>query len=286
MSLMSVPPGRAATPAKTPKPNSADRISVDDINMYYEVHGHGEPLLLIMGLGGHSLDWGWILPQRLADRYKVILFDNRGAGRSDQPAGPFTIEQMTSDTVGLMDTLGIERAHIFGGSMGGMIALQMALDYPKRVDKLVLGATTAGGRSRTFPPTEIQKYFYPRLDLSAHDYLQWTSSVCYPQEFIDAHPDIVEKKIQANLAYPCTLASYMAQLEAFTAFDVDQRLGTIRAPAMVIIGKQDLLIPPPNSFQIAQNIPGAQIRVIEGAGHIFWISHPEETLSIVTEFLR
>ncbi len=169
--------------------------------------------------------------------------------------------------------------------MGGMIALQMALDWPKRVDKLVLGATTAGGRSRSFPPTEIQKYFYPRPDLSAHDYLQWTSSVCYPREFIDSHPDIVEKKIQANLAYPCTLASYMAQLEAFNTFDVDQRLSSIRAPTMVITGTRDVLIPPPNSFQIARSIPGAQIREIEEAGHIFWISHPEETISIVTEFL-
>lgn len=285
MHLIDAPLTQMALPAKTLKPNSAGRVTVGDIKMYYEVRGQGEPLLLIMGLGGHSLDWGWIVPQRLADRYKVILFDNRGSGRSDQPAGPFAIEQMAEDTAGLMDALGIDHTHVFGGSMGGMIALQMALDHPERVDKLVLGATTAGGRSRIFPPPEIQKYFYPRLDLPAHDYLQWTGAVCYPREFIDAHPDIVEKKIQANLAYPCTLASYMAQLEAFTAFDVDQRLSSIRAPTMVIIGNKDVLIPPPNSFQIAQDIPGAQMRVIEGAGHIFWISHPEETVAIATEFL-
>jgi pimeloyl-ACP methyl ester carboxylesterase len=285
MQLIDVPLAQTALPARIREPNHAGRVPVGDIEMYYEIHGLGEPLLLIMGLGGHSLDWGWIVPQKLADRYEVILFDNRGAGRSDQPAGPYAIEQMARDTVGLMDTIGIDRAHVFGGSMGGMVALQMALDYPKRVDKLVLGATTAGGRSRTFPPPEIQKYFYPRPDLSAHDYLWWTSSVCYPQEFIDAHPDTVEKKIQANLAYPCTLAAYMAQLEAFTEFDVDQRLNIIHAPTMVLIGTRDVLIPPPNSFRIAHSIPGAQIREIEGAGHIFWISHPEETLSILTDFL-
>jgi len=285
MDLIDVPQAQTASPAITREPNYAGRVPVGDIKMYYEIHGRGEPLLLIMGLGGHSLDWGWIIPQKLADRYEVILFDNRGAGRSDQPAGPFAIEQMARDTVGLMDTLGIDQANVFGGSMGGMVALQMALDYPKRVDKLVLGATTAGGRSRTFPPPEIQKYFHPRPDLSAHDYLLWTGAVCYPQEFINAHPDIVEKKIQDNLAYPCTLAAYMAQLEAFTEFDVDQRLNTIRAPTMVLIGTRDVLIPPPNSFRIAHSIPGAQIREIEGAGHIFWISHPEETLSILTDFL-
>jgi pimeloyl-ACP methyl ester carboxylesterase len=140
MDLIDVPQAQTASPAISREPNYAGRVPVGDIKMYYEIHGRGEPLLLIMGLGGHSLDWGWIIPQKLADRYEVILFDNRGAGRSDQPAGPFAIEQMARDTVGLMDTLGIDQAHVFGGSMGGMVALQMALDYPKRVDKLVLGA--------------------------------------------------------------------------------------------------------------------------------------------------
>jgi pimeloyl-ACP methyl ester carboxylesterase len=275
---------QTAAADRIPEPNSAGRINVGDIKMYYQIYGKGEPLLLIMGLGGHSLDWGWILPQKLADRYKVILFDNRGSGRSDQ-SGPCTIEQMAMDTVGLMDALAIDRAHVFGGSMGGMIAMQMALDHPERVNKLVLGATSAGGKSRIFPPPEIQKYFYPRPDLSAHDYLLWTGVVCYPQEFIDAHPEIVERKIQANLAYPGTLASYMAQLEAFMAFDVDGRLNTIQVPTMIIIGNQDVLTSPPNSFLMARRIPGAQIREIDGAGHIFWISHPEETVTIVTEFL-
>lgn len=277
---------RTKAAGKTCEPNSSGRVTVGDIKMYYEILGQGEPLLLIMGLGGHSLDWGWIVPQKLADHYQVILFDNRGSGRSDQPSGPCSIDQMARDTVGLMDALGIDHAHVMGGSMGGMIALQIALDHPERVNKLVLGGTSAGGRSRVFPPPEIQKYFLPRLDLSAHDYLLWTSAVCYPQEFIDAHPDTVERKIQANLAHPGTLAAYLAQLEAFNTFDVEQRLNTIHVPTMVIIGNRDLLTPPANSFRIAGAIPGAQIREIEGAGHIFWISHPEETISIVTEFLR
>jgi 3-oxoadipate enol-lactonase len=269
---------------KTCEPSSTGRVTVGDIKMYYQVHGQGEPLLMIMGLGGHSLDWGWTLPQRFSEHYKVILFDNRGAGRSDQ-LGPYHISQMARDTVGLMDALAIDRAHIFGGSMGGMIALQIALDHPERVNKLVLGATSAGGRSRVFPPPEIMKYFYPRQDLSAHDYLLWTGVVCYPQEFIDSHPDIVEQKIQANLTFPGTLAAYMGQLESFMAFDVDRRLNTIHAPTMVIIGNRDILTPPPNSFRIAKAIPGAQLREIDGAGHIFWISHPEETANIVTQFL-
>lgn len=243
---------------KTGDLSIAGRVAVGDIKMYYEIHGRGgEPLLMIMGLGGHSLDWGWIVPQRLANRYRLILFDNRGAGRSDQPSGPCTIKQMARDTAGLMDAIvGVDHAHVFGGSMGGMIALQMALDFPERVDKLVLGATTAGGRSRTFPPPEIQNYIYPRMDLSIHDYLWWTGAVCYPQEFIDAHPDIVERKILANLAFPGTLAAYEAQLEAFMQFDVEDGLGSIHAPTMVLIGDRDVLIPPPNSFVDRPQNPG------------------------------
>ena len=148
---------------------------------------------MIMGLAGHSLDWGTVLPSRLAGRYRTILFDNRGAGRSDQAAGPLTIKQMADDAAGLMDALGIDRASIFGGSMGGMIALQLALDHAERVERLLLGATAAGGPSRVYPPPEIEKYFTPRTDLSAHDYLLWTAEACYPREFLDAHPDIHDR---------------------------------------------------------------------------------------------
>jgi pimeloyl-ACP methyl ester carboxylesterase len=160
------------------EPKAAGRVSVGDIKMYYEIHGQGEPLLMIMGLGGHCLDWGRVLPRMLAERFQVILFDNRGAGRSDPPLEPITIKQMARDAAGLMGALGIDRAHVFGGSMGGMIALQMALDHGEQIDKLVLGATSAGGKSRVFPDPEIEKYFIPRSDLSLHDYLLWTSPAC------------------------------------------------------------------------------------------------------------
>jgi len=267
------------------EPNSSGRVAVGDIKMYYEIRGQGDPLFMIMGLGGHSLDWGPVLPGLLAEGYQVILFDNRGSGRSDQPPGKLPISLMAKDAAGLMDALGIQSAHVLGGSMGGMIALQMALDYADHIDRLVLGATTAGGRSRIFPQPEIEKYFIPRSDLTAHDYLLWTSPACYPPEFIASHPETIEEKISANLAHPGTLESYLAQLEAFRTFQVDGRLHEIRAPTLVMTGNRDVLIPPKNSHFLYSRIPGAKMRVIDGAGHIFWISHPEETAKIVTDFL-
>lgn len=260
-------------------------MRVGDIRMYYEVHGHGEPLLLITGLGGHSLDWGWLLPEMLAEHYQVVIYDNRGAGRSDQPQGPYSIKQMAQDTVGLMDAIGLKRSHIFGVSMGGMIAQEVALDYPERVEKLVLGCTMAGGASQVEPAPEVEAYLHPRSDLSILGAMWWSAPAGYSPEFICAHPEIVERKIQVNLAYPSRLDAYEAQLSAFKAYDSHARLQSIKADTLVLTGERDILIPPENSRILAERIPGARRQVIDGAGHLFWISHPEETFEAVRAFL-
>ena len=120
-------------------------VQVNDLKIYYEEYGAGTPLLLVMGLGATVL--GWSLPQvkRLATKHRVILFDNRGAGQTDKPRGPYTMPQLAADAVGLLDALSIGRAHVFGVSMGGMIVQHIALDYPQRVRSLILGCTGAGG---------------------------------------------------------------------------------------------------------------------------------------------
>ncbi len=264
---------------------SEGTVLVGNLEMYYQIHGQGEPLMMIMGLGGHTLDWGWILPLELEKRYRVIMFDNRGAGRSQQPPGPYSIAQMASDTSGLMDRLGVERGHIFGVSMGGMIAQQLAFDQPTRVMKLVLGCTSPGGRDQILAPTEIQQYLEPRKDLDLYDALWWAAPAGMPPEFIRAHPEIVVRKNRANMQYPCSLEAYEAQLAAYRRFSAEGRLFAIRAPTLVLAGSRDVLIPPENSRIIAEQIPAASHREINGAGHLFWISHPAETLSILSEFL-
>lgn len=264
---------------------ASGEVTVGGIRLYYEISGEGEPLLLIMGLGGHVLDWGWVLPERLAEGRSVIAFDNRGSGRSEQPPGPYSIEEMAEDAVGLLDALEIERADVFGVSMGGMIAQEMAVRHPERIGRLILGATSPGGEASVCAPPEVQAYLEPRLDLTLHEALWWSAPAGYPQEFIDAHPDIVERKIQANMAHPSSLEAYRAQLAAYRAFDIGDRLAEIRAPTLVMAGSSDILIPPENGLILAEKIPGAELRIIEGAGHLFWISHPEETYSEVVGFL-
>lgn len=260
-------------------------LKVGDIRIYYEIHGQGEPLLLIMGLGGHILDWGWVLPQQLAQYYQVIMFDNRGAGRSQQPSGSYSIAQMAWDTSSLMDCLEVERAHIFGVSMGGMIAQQLAIDQPQRVTKLVLGCTSPGGQEQISAPPEIQRYLEPRKDLDLYDALWWAAPAGMTPEFIRDHPEVVVLKNRANMKYPCSLEAYEAQLAAYRSFFAGGHLSAIRAPTLVLAGGRDVLIPPENSHIIAEQIPGAIRMEIDGAGHLFWISHPQETVSILCHFL-
>jgi len=264
---------------------SGGNATVSDIRTYYEILGEGKPLLLIMGLGGHILDWGWILPKKLAEGRQAIAFDNRGSGRSDQPAGPYTTAQMANDTIGLLDALGVERADVFGVSMGGMIAQEIAVRHPERVDRLILGATSAGGDAQVLALPEVQAYLEPRLDLTLHEALWWSAPAGFPEEFIDAHPDVVERKIQANMAYPSQLFAYQAQLAAYRAFDIVDRISEICALTLVLTGDSDILVPPENGRILAESIPGAELHVIEGAGHLFWISHPNETFSTLVEFL-
>jgi 3-oxoadipate enol-lactonase len=265
-------------------PSLAGTVTAGDIKMYYEIYGHGEPLLLIMGFGGSVLDWGWVLPPKLAERYRIIMFDNRGAGRSDQPPGPYSIKQMADDAANLMDALGLENAYVFGASMGGMIAQELALNYPGKVKRLILGCTSAGGDSRVVDP-EIQAYLEPRTDMTLYQMLWWSAPAGFPQEFIDAHRDIVERKIRLDLIYPSRLPAYKAQLAAFKAHDAYSRLPSLRMPSLILVGDRDILIPPENSRILARIIPGALFQIIDGAGHIFWISHPEETLLKLTDFL-
>ncbi|MER3420674.1 MAG: alpha/beta hydrolase [Chloroflexota bacterium] len=262
------------------------RVRAGEVTLYYETHGQGEPLLLINGFGSSSASWRPELIQGLARSFQVIAFDNRGTGQSDHPDEPWTLAQMADDAAALLDALAVPRAHVFGLSMGGMIAQEMALRHPRRVLGLVLGCTNCGAPvSVPASPEVIQLLMIPEgMDPREAARRAWPAS--YTPEFIAAHRDILEQTLERSLAHPTPLKTRRFQMEAIRAWSSHERLHQITAPTLIITGDRDLLIPPENSRILHERIAGSRLHVIPGAAHNFAGSHPEETVRVVTEFLR
>ncbi len=266
------------------------------IELYYEEHGAGEPLLLIMGLGADSLAW-MFQREAFAERYRTIVFDNRGVGRSSKPAGPYTIAQMADDTAGLLDALAIERAYVVGISMGGMIAQELALRHADRVRGLVLGCTYARpdrGVATTFE--ESLAFFGGArgangeivVDLAKLDpmaFIQRLLPLTFTPQFMMTELPKLMQVFAGSLQYGFDMQAVMAQVAATQAHDTLERLGAIAAPTLVVTGDCDLLIPPANSELIAARIPGARLETIAGGSHAFNFETPELFNRTVLDFL-
>jgi len=262
-------------------------VKVGDINMYYEVHGDGEPLVLIMGYGCNSRWWfGQI--STLSQEYRVVAFDNRGAGLSDKPDVSYTMEMMAGDTAALLDALAIDAAHIYGVSMGGMIAQEFALRYPDRVVSLVLGCTTPGGPNAILPDAEAMAVLFDmeraqRLtpEQNARELLPFL----WRQEFIDNNPDIAEQLIAIFVEYLPPPHGFTRQAEAMMFHDTYDRLPQIKAPTLVIGGIADRLIPVENFRTLASRIPNAELLILENMGHGYFIEAAEEANKAILDFL-
>ncbi len=259
-------------------------VHVQDVDLYYEVHGEGPWLVMIHGLGSSVEMWGPVW-KHLARHHRVLLFDNRGVGRSTVPEHPFTIRSMVDDAAGLLDALGVPRASVFGASMGGQIAQGLALDHSRKVRALVLGMTTCGGPHAIPPAPEmwarLASLANPPAGTSPVELL-W--SVLYTPEFLAAHRRELEREAAA-VRHPTTSLGYRRQAEAAMRFNVYDRLPEIRAPTLVMAGSRDALIPPGNAAVIAERIPRARLHILEGAGHGFTRERPEESAAAIREFL-
>ncbi len=245
-------------------------VRVNGINIYYRVQGKGEPLVLIMGLGGECGDW--VLQARTFKRYyRVVTFDNRGVGKSDKPAESYVVKTMADDTVGLMDYLEIDRAHILGVSMGGMIAQEVAINYPERVRKLVLVSTNAGKDEKGGYPPELLKAMglkegFSDKDIRSVDIGKVTNA-------LNAHA--FNSGAIKNVAVPfCWVRGKLfgiegmkGQFEAAMTHSALDRLHMIKAPTLVIAGTEDRIIPPGSADVMASRIPGARLVKIEGGSH-------------------
>jgi len=262
-------------------------VKVGDLNMYYEIHGEGEPLLLIMGYGANTR---WWYPQIavFSQEYQVIAFDNRGAGRSDKPDSPYTMEMMAEDTAGLLNAIGIDAAHIFGVSMGGMIAQEFALRYPHRVISFILGCTSPGGRNAVIADQEALTFLFDterRKHLTLEEQARELLPFLFSQEFIDKNTKLIGEFIARVLEYPTPPHGFERQGEAIKGFNAYERLPEIKAPTLVMAGTADRLIPVENSRIIASRIPGAELIVFENVGHGFTGEALGEVNKAVLDFL-
>lgn len=250
-------------------------LNHQDLVLYYELHGSGPPLLMIAGLASDSQSWLPVLPA-LAAQYTVILLDNRGVGRSTQQCET-SIELMAEDGLALLSHLGLQRAHLVGHSMGGMVALEMALRSPEQVQSMVLLASAACNSSRN------NLLFADWADATAKgsDQAAWFRSILtwiLTERFFD-QSEMVDAVLTYLLAYPwpqSTLA-FRAQVEALARYDATDRLGQVTVPTCVIAGEEDILLPLHHSEQLAQGIPGAVLQIIKQAAHSV---HTEQPVSL------
>jgi len=254
----------------------------EDVKIYWESVGSGEPLLLIMGLGATHEWWHRITPV-VSRHFRTILFDNRGAGRSDAPPGPYTMADMAADAAAVLDAAGTTSAHVFGASMGGMIAQELALTYPSRVRSLILGCTAVGGRDAVPARKEVAQALGARATMTREE----ATRLMLPYIIDPSTPkDRVEEDLRIRLAANVTNDGYFAQLQAIRAWPGSlSRLGAITAPTLVIHGETDQLVPPDNGRMIARAVPGARLVIIPHASHLFITDQPEAASHAVLSFL-
>ena len=256
--------------------------------LYWESYGEGNPLILVMGIGYDSTLWKLHQVPFFSEHFKTIIFDNRDVGRSSKATKAYTIADMADDLVGLMNALGIERAHMLGLSMGAMIAQEFAIRYPKKLEKLVLTGTGASNARSRFDPISIWSYIKTQdtngLMFAAQQFI-WLFS-----ESFNRNHEAVNQTLQmlASNPNPVSAEAYQRQAEAYVKHDTLDRLNKVAAPTIVIAGEQDRLTPPWICKEVADAIPNAKYKLIvgEGSSHVLPLERPDDFNQAVLSFLQ
>lgn len=241
--------------------------SCQDIDIYYETRGYGWPLLFISGLSGGSWSWYEQVPF-FSEHFLTITYDNRGAGRSTMPPGPYTVKQLAEDARGLLDHLGIDECFVVGLSMGGMIAQELALLAPTKIRAMVLGCTHCGGTVRIPPAPEVLQTFMNNDGLSHEQVVDKNLPFFFSKECRGKRPQVVASYRKVQLETPLQpVHAFHAQLAAIAGFSCCDRLAQIKLPTLIVSGTTDVLVPPENARILASLIPHSELIEIAGAGH-------------------
>jgi pimeloyl-ACP methyl ester carboxylesterase len=241
--------------------------------LYWESRGDGAPVLLIHGLGLSGGAW-WRTVDALSPGMCVITFDNRGIGRSESLMPAYTTEAMADDAVAVLDDLGLEDAHVYGISLGGMVAQQIALRHANRVRSLVLGATQPGGRRAVHAVEEVLSFFRRRSGMLMEEAAWASVPYNYGERARGEQVDRIADDIERRLTNPFNEQAYRAQLFAAALHNCYGRLDRIRAPVLVVHGERDRVIPVENAHLLAGRIPGSELCLLPEAGHLYPTEEP------------
>jgi 3-oxoadipate enol-lactonase len=250
----------------------------------YDVRGRGAPLVLVQGVGIGR--WGWEpVADRLARGFQVITIDNRGIGASDTPLGHSSTRAMAQDVLAVLDHAGIERASVLGTSLGGMIAQELALAHPERVDRLVLVATLPGGsRSHPMPPG-ASRLFASAPFLTGKARLERFVDTTLGPATLRRRPRVAERLAAAKLAHPQSELAWRVQTAAGMLFNPLGRQRRITQPTLVVQGTADQVVDPDNAGVLARLLPNARVELFDGAGHLLYWEQPKRFARVVTDFL-
>ena len=264
--------------------NTDHLIQVGDIPMNYRIYGDGYPLVMIMGYGSTMRLWDPILIRSLSTYYKLIIFDNRGMGNTETGQRPFSIEQFADDTAGLMDALDIQQAHVLGWSMGGLIAEEVALRYPGKVNKLILYAAHCNANLFPSAPEVIQKL----TDMSGSPQERGMRfiSTLFPPDWLRSNQERIKEIFYRPLGSipPETMNKQSMAIGKWKG--CCDRLGEIKNSTLIITGADDILVPPQNAHYLAEKVLNARLVSYENGGHGLMFQYPEKFSEKVIEFLK
>jgi 3-oxoadipate enol-lactonase len=258
-------------------------VKVGDIELSYEREGSGPPLLLIMGMSGTLHHWGPELLEGLQRDFQTIVYDHRGVGQSSPVSEPFTIAQLAEDAAELLNSLGIESAHVMGISMGGMVAQELVLAHPELVRTLVLGCTYCGGEGSALASEEVMRRLAEAMmsgDRARAIRTGWEANLS-PRYAADE--EAYDKFLQVAMRYGVPVQQIMLQMQAISGHDTSKRLGGIQTPTLVIHGTADQILPVLNAHMIAGLISDSRLEIFDDVGHLFFWEEPQRSAELVRE---
>lgn len=279
---------RILSDAEIPIPRHDDskikmNVIINNANLYYEIHGRGEPLLMLQGWGMDLTGWQYVL-EPLSQEFQLILLDNRGTGRSEVTPGEYTTRGLADDAAGLLDHLQLDSSHVLGWSMGGMIAQELALAYPRKVKRLILSASSAKvtAKSSFIAWSNVEAINRRELQTSVN----WQLSFCFSKAVFANEAMLFEIRENAlNPPYPVTVEGLVNQFAAVASHDRRRQLRSIKSPTLVLGAAEDGIIDTDQVKALALEIDDSQLRILPG-GHMFHIEHSELFARTVIEFLK